>query len=345
MRLKSFARLSLLALWAAAGPAGGVSDLPAESRPVRYFGVHYLVGSRSDFDVLLGELPDAARIGVNLLILEVDYNFEFVSHPELRGESPVSRADAKKLASACRRLGVRLVPEFQSLGHQSWQGRTGPLLTAYPDLDETPGRHPGNKGIFSRSWCPSNPRVNEIVFDLYDELIDAFEADALHVGMDEVTAIGSAYCPRCRGKHPARLFAKAVNDAYDHVAGKRGKEMFMWADRLIDAAAIDYGEFEAAKNGTHRAVDRIPKGIVLCDWHYKKRKTYPSLPMFLAKGFRVLPASWNDPAAVRSLVEYSLETNSPAMLGHLCTLWLERAPGFSRAPQVKAAAALLTTKD
>jgi len=344
MRLKRVRRPSLIALWAAAFLAVCVPDLPATPRPVRYFGVHFLVGSKTDFSVLLGEIPSLAETGVNLLILEIDYNFEFESHPELRGESPVSRDDAKKLAAACRRHRIRLIPEFQSLGHQSWRDHTSPLLTVYPELDETPGRYPGNKGIYARSWCPSNPRVNKIVFALYDELLDAFEADALHVGMDEVTVIGSRSCPRCRGKDPARLFAKAVNDAYDHVVNKRGKEMFMWADRLIDAAAIDYGKFEAAENGTSPAIDRIPKDIVLCDWHYGNRKSYPSLPMFLDKGFRVLPASWKDPAAVRSLVRYSLRVKRRGMLGHLCTLWVERTPGFSRAPQVKTAAGLITTK-
>ena len=36
-----------------------------------------------------------------------------------------------------------------------------------------------------------NPKTNEIVFALIDELIDAFQAKAFHVGMDEVFLLHS----------------------------------------------------------------------------------------------------------------------------------------------------------
>ena len=36
-----------------------------------------------------------------------------------------------------------------------------------------------------------NPKTNEIVFALIDELIDAFQAKAFHVGMDEVFLFAS----------------------------------------------------------------------------------------------------------------------------------------------------------
>lgn len=68
--------------------------------------------------------------------------------------------------------------EFSCLGHQSWQENTGPLLTKYPELDLTPGAFPENEGIYCRAWDLLNPKVNEIVFALMDELIDAFQVDA-----------------------------------------------------------------------------------------------------------------------------------------------------------------------
>jgi len=52
-------------------------------------------------------------------------------------------------------------------------------------------------------------------------------------------------------------------------------EMFLWADRLLDARTMGYGEWESARNGTAGAVDLIPKDIVLCDWHYELRTNYP----------------------------------------------------------------------
>ena len=96
-------------------------------------------------------------------------------------------------------LGIRLIPQFNCLGHQSWSKTTLPLLTKYPEFDETPGQFPGNTNIYCRSWCPQHPEVNQLVFALVDELVDAFEADAFHVGMDEVFLIASEHCSRCKG--------------------------------------------------------------------------------------------------------------------------------------------------
>jgi hypothetical protein len=301
-------------------------------RPVTWLGFHAMVESQADADNLLAEIPSLAALGVNLLFAEIDYNYEYVSHPELRGPDPVSRETVKQMVGLCRRLGIRLVPEFQSLGHQSWGEKTFALLQKYPQFDETPGQFPGNKDIYCRSWCPLHPDLPGIINALYDELLDVFEADALHVGMDEVFLIGSEFCPRCQGRDPADLFAKAVQDAYDHIVKERGKEMFMWGDRLLDGKATGYGEWEASENGTQPAVDRIPKDIIICDWHYELNptNTYPSVPFFIEKGFRVLPTSFRNPAQVKALIDYSLKFPTDRMLGHVCTIWRGAEEGKTR---------------
>lgn len=190
-------------------------------------GVHLSVHSDAQAAELQAALPQLADVGVNVLIVEVDYSFAFQSHPELRTSPCLSRAGARQLAQAAKAQGIRLIPQFNCLGHQSWAKVTEPLLVHYPQFDETPGQFPQNEGIYCRSWCPQHPEVNRVVFALMDELIEAFEADALHVGMDEVFLIGSDHCPRCRGGDPARLFAKAVNDLHAHIVGERKIEMLM----------------------------------------------------------------------------------------------------------------------
>jgi hypothetical protein len=301
-----------------------VSDQPAAARKSEpWCALHVIVFKNDkDLDILGRQVPKLAEMGVNALILEVNYNFAFQSHPELRaGDNVITPAGAGRLATLCRKHGVRLIPEFQCLGHQSWQRHTFPLLTVYPKLDLTPGAFPGNKGIYCREWDPLNPEVNKIVFPLLNEIIDAFHADALHVGMDEVFLIGSDRSPSTKGKDRAQVFAKAVTDLHEHLVKSRKVEMLMWADRLFDADKFHWGEWEASKVGTSGAVDVIPKDIILCPWHYEKMSSYPSVPLFLEKGFRVLPASWRKPDASRALIEYSRKQESPRMLGHLFTTW------------------------
>jgi hypothetical protein len=304
-------------------PAAGRDERKPAKKPEQWRALHLLnYNTDKDLEALGGQVPRLAGLGVNVIVLEVDYHFRFRSYPRLRhGRDPITPDGAAKLATVCRKNGVRLIPQFQCLGHQSWKGETFPLLKVYPGLDLTPGAFPGNKGIYCREWDPLNPKVNEIVFKLIDEVLDAFKADALHVGMDEVFLLGSEHSPSTKGKDPAKVFARAVNDLHRHLVKRRKVEMLMWGDRLFDARKYHWDEWEGAKNGTAPAVDLIPKDIIICPWHYTRKDSYPSIPMFLEKGFRVLPASWRDREASKALIRYSLKQKSPKMLGHLFTTW------------------------
>jgi len=291
--------------------------------PKQWRALHLLdYNTDNDLDALGQNLGNLAAMGINVLILEVDYNFAFKSYPALRrGSSPITRDGARRFAAACQKLGIRLIPEFQSLGHQSWKGETFPLLTVNPTFDLTPAAFPNNEGIYCREWDPLNPEVTRTVFKLMDEIIDAFQADALHVGMDEVFLLGSEQSPTTKGKDPAQLFAKAINDIHSHLVRSRHVEMLMWGDRLIDGKKYDFGEWEASVNGTAAAIDLIPKDIIVCPWHYEPRDGYPSIQMFLDKGFRVLPAGWKKVDGTTALIGYSKQFNNNRLLGHLFTTW------------------------
>ena len=223
--------------------------------------------------------------GINTLVLELDYTFRFRSHPELANEDAMDRDAARRLAKACRDAGVKLIPQFNCFGHQSWAKTTGALLRKYPQFDETPKLPADNPGIYCRSWCPLAPGLHEIVFDLLDELADACESDTVHCGMDEVFVIADPDCPRCHGKDPAELFAAEVALLHNHLKAQ-GRTMWMWGDRFLDSKTTGIGKWEASENGTHPAVDRVPKDIVICDWHYEK--AWPTPAFFVKKGFRVL---------------------------------------------------------
>ena len=81
---------------------------------------------------------DLVPAGFNLLILRVDWNYAYESHPELRDPNPLTRNDVKRIVALCQRSGIRLVPQINLLGHQSWANQTYALLREYPQFDETP---------------------------------------------------------------------------------------------------------------------------------------------------------------------------------------------------------------
>jgi hypothetical protein len=257
-----------------------------------------------EFDKFIRE--ELAPLGVNTLVLRVDWNYEFETHPELRSDNPLTKQDIRTLVRTCKELNINLIPQINLLGHQSWETKVDKLLEVYPQFDETPWvrmpeeyKWPNDDDLYCKSYCPLHPEVHDVVFDVVGELIDVFEANAFHAGMDEVFYIGDSKCPRCSGRDNAELFAGEVNLIRDFLASK-GCRMWIWGDRLIDGKTTGYGMWEASMNNTHRAIDLIYKDVVICDWHYERPDLSPV--MFALKGFTVLTCPWRTPeVALRQL--------------------------------------------
>jgi len=278
-----------------------------------------------EFDRFIRE--ELAPLGVNTLVLRVDWNYEYETHPELREDDPLTKKDVRLLSSTCKELNINLIPQINLLGHQSWHSETGKLLEVYPQFDETPWvsmpaeyKWPNDDGLYCKSYCPLHPEVHAVVFDLVGEIVDAFDAKAFHAGMDEVFYIGDSKCPRCSGRDNAELFAGEVNLIRNFLASK-GCRMWIWGDRLIDGKVTGYGMWEASMNNTHRAIDMIYRDVVICDWHYER----PDLTavMFALKGFTVLTCPWRTPEVALKQLE-----NTQMFISTATTATRERYAGI-----------------
>lgn len=304
-----------------------VQTVPGADNTGIVIGMHTAVTNNDDATQLINSMDGLAQEGVNLIVVEVGYNYRYKSHPELASYYGLSYKYARKISAKAKELGIELVPEIDCLGHQSWAETTGTLLSVYPQFDETIGLYPSNTGIYCRSWCPLNTDVNPVIFDLMDELIDAFDADAFHVGMDEVFLIGEDSCPRCKGSDKGVLFAKAVNDYYNHLVGEKGVTMYMWADRLLNGAALGdvYDDYDSSYNGTYTAIDQIPKDIILMDWHYNYLPEFPSVAYLSGHGFKVITSSYSNVDAAISMINETLKirANNSNVLGHCYTTWYD----------------------
>lgn len=274
---------------------------------------------------------------LNTLILRVDYNYEYLSHPELRDKNALSLTEVKKIVNACKAGNIRIIPQINLLGHQSWAEKTLNLLQIYPQFDETPHvkmpekyKWPNDDGLYCKSYCPLHPDVHKIVFAMVDEICDVFEADAFHAGMDEVFYIGDDKCPRCKGKDRAKLFADEVAKIRNHLFLK-DRELWIWGDRLLDGNLTGLGMWEASTNGTHAAIDMIPRDVVICDWHYERPDK--TAVWFSMKGLRVVTCPWRNPgvavAQLHDMVNFRKQS-TPAMkanfYGMVQTVWSGAVP-------------------
>jgi hypothetical protein len=333
--------LAAALLLVVAGLAGGVArseqaGAAASLLPVRGFCIAAPLPDGVDafIEFIEQELVPAS---INTLVLRVDYNFEYQSHPKLRDAVTLNEKQVRRIVKVCRRNGIRVIPQINLLGHQSWEEKVTGLLRVYPEFDETPHIAmpenyvwPNPEGLYCKSYCPLHPQVHAVVFSLIDELLEAFEADAFHAGMDEVFYIADDKCPRCAGRDPAELFAGEVTAIRNHLAS-RGAELWIWGDRLIDGKTTGIGMWEASMNNTHRAIDLIPKDVVIADWHYERAD--PTAHYFAVKGFKVVSCPWQFGEVASDHIRATLDarrTSTPEMrerfAGVMQTVWTDAAP-------------------
>ena len=253
---------------------------------------------------------------VNTLILRVDYGYQYKTHPELVDDNALSEAQVKKIVAVCKENKIRVIPQVNLLGHQSWANQNGKLLQVYPQFDETPHvkmpekyAWPNADNLYCKSYCPLHPEVHKIVFDIVDEICNAFETDAFHAGMDEVFYLGDDKCPRCAGRDKAELFAGEVRAIRDHLAQSK-RELWIWGDRLLDGKTTGLGMWEASFNNTHRAIDMIPKDVMICDWHYERADK--TAVYFAMKGLNVITCPWRNPAIAVDQVNDMVSFNKSA---------------------------------
>jgi len=232
------------------------------------------------------------REGVNTLCLRIEYQYQFASHPELADVNALSKQQLQSIVTACKAAHIRFIPTMNLLAHQSEKTTIGPLLKHYPQFDESPDYNPpvpwkdgGMWDFYTKCLCPQHPDLFNILFPIMDELIDVCGADAMHVGLDEAWIIAYNKCPRCGGGDRSQIFAEYVGKLHDHLQQKHC-EMWMWSDRLIDGKTSNLLAWQASMNDTWRAIDLIPKDIIICDWKYEDAPPTPGY--FAIKGFNVL---------------------------------------------------------
>jgi len=301
--------------------------------------VHLRVKDAATTDKLIQYINEGlAPLGVNLLCLEFNPGYNYRCYPEL-ADGSFGKEDAQKVAAAAKKAGIRIVPLFMCLGHQGWRFRKNNLLKLHPEFDETPNvpedgdaENTPDLEFYCHSWCASNDDVYKYVLPMIDEIADDLGADCVHVGMDEVFSLADENCPRCKGKDRAELFARSVNILHDHIVKKKGRKMMMWADRLNHAEECGYHAWEGDIWGTWKAIDMIPKDIILADWHYEmNEKGFPGIEVFLEKGFTVLPSSWKSLEQTRFLLKEALKYKKSAkekgypgeLMGVMVTCWSE----------------------
>ncbi|MDD4191701.1 MAG: beta-N-acetylhexosaminidase [Mangrovibacterium sp.] len=174
-------------------------------------------------------------------------------------------ADLVKYAS---QYYIETIPEIPSLSHSSY------LLTRHRELAE-------NKNYqWPDTYCPSNPKVYELYFDVLDEYIEVMNPKIINIGHDE-WRMPLEECENCKGKDYAELYARDISRIYKYLKYKKIRTA-IWGDHLLESVRGKGPQNKKLPSGyTYRipgglpselVVAKIPKDILVLNWFWKSFK-------------------------------------------------------------------------
>ncbi len=209
-----------------------------------------------------------ARHKLNVYSPYIEDIFAFKSHPEIgKGKGELTAAEVKELDTYARQFHVELIPIFETLGH--WENILS--IPHYVQYAEFPGAHTVNV---------SDEAVYKMLDEMIGELSAAFSSPYFNMAADESWDVGlGANKARVAASDLATVHAEHYKRLFD-IIRKYKKKPMMYGDIILNNPAI---------------LDKIPKDVVIVDWHYGSLEQYPSPAVFKTAGFPfiVSPAVWN----------------------------------------------------
>lgn len=185
-------------------------------------------------------------------------------HADNGGGSFITQNELRELIAYCRERGLDVIPEVPTLSHCDY------IVRAHRELNER------QEDMYPDTYCPSNPKTYELVFDILDEIIDVFEPKYINIGHDELYTLGK--CPLCKGKEPVELYVGDIMKISDYLKEKNVRTI-IWSEKLLDNLYFKGpGEEVHGYGGTGdeawdiprlaESAGRVPKDVILLHWYW-----------------------------------------------------------------------------
>ncbi len=178
-------------------------------------------------------------------------------------------------------------------------------------------------------YCVDQPAIYDKLFELYDTLLQIYRPEAMHIGHDEIRLLQGC---KEKGTETAELLRQDIERLHAWLKA-RGVGTIIWGDMLLDHTQWEgpvgsaHSNNPAYRSGaTHRALEQLPRDIVIADWHYAVTGPASSLDFFRRKGFRVWGVSWYQANAAVQMVRSAITYGAEGILGSDWGFWRTLSP-------------------
>lgn len=247
----------------------------------------------------------------NTLNLQLE-NMEFKSQPKIANPYYVqSQEEIKELIQYAKWHEIEVVPVLPTLGHTEWLFYNNQNM----DLVEDP--------IKKSNYCPLEPRTYEVVYALYDEIMELFQPRHFHMGHDEITIHDNfPYREKSKKYTKTELFLMDLDKLFAYFEGKDislglWSDMFLAKGHYTDAANAESKEIAKIRRDGIKALQKkygIPE-LIIYDWHYAPAKVedFCSVDTWVDEKFTVIGATWNEPENIRNFTQKIIKEKQPGM--------------------------------
>ena len=185
-------------------------------------------------------------------------------HADNGGGSFITQTELRNLIAYCRERGLEVIPEVPTLSHCDY------IVRAHRELNER------CEDMYPDTYCPSNPKTYELVFDILDEICDVFKPRYVNIGHDELYTLGK--CPLCKGKDPVDLYVGDIVKISDYLK-KKNVRTIIWSEKLLDNLYFPGpGDEMHGYGGTGdeawdiprlaECAGKVPKDVILLHWYW-----------------------------------------------------------------------------
>ena len=268
-------------------PAMQITDYPA----ISYRAVHFDVKHHLDrIEYYYREIDKLAQYKINAIIWELEDKLRYTRRPEIGAPNAISKQEMQAICRYAKERNIEISPLVQGLGHACF------ILKHHWELRENPNS--------DWEFCPSDPRTYDLQFDLYRDAIEAMPyGKYLHVGGDEITAIGIDQRCKATGKTPFELQMTWLKKVCDFATAHDRIPIF-WDDMPLKYGGVwnlinstENNEEIAAKwndKKLNESIELFPKECVYMRWNYRDA-TKPGhqriLQWYHDKGLKVMGAT------------------------------------------------------
>lgn len=261
-----------------------------------------------DIEALRLTIKLLARLKVRYVALEFGPQVVLDFAPSIARGARFTKSQAKELMDYARFLGLEPIGYLNMLGH----------------LERAYAKHPyTDHGGIMIQW---ENVYEEFVFPILSEMLDIYGSIKwFHCGMDEAWELFEYLSGQ--GYDSAQLLANHIRKINDFFK-QRGIKMVIWHDMFFaPELEKEIGAPIGPANGgppqnTAKALELIPKDVILNYWFYDPLESYPALDWLKNRGFEVWASPWQTPF---SFVRYAQARSVPT----LGTLWADPLSCFS----------------